>query len=66
MEKIVNDDLLSKMEMMLNDYFNTGETLKRGLPTVEYLANQLNFSANFLFSPKIAGFASISINYVIF
>lgn len=46
--KIVNDDLLSKMEMMLNDYFNTGETLKRGLPTVEYLANQLNFSANYL------------------
>lgn len=46
--KVVNNDLLSKMENFLNDYFNTTETLKSGLPTVEYLANQLNFSANYL------------------
>jgi AraC family transcriptional regulator, transcriptional activator of pobA len=46
--KIVNNDLLSKMENLLNDYFNNAETLKSGLPTVEYLANQLNFSANYL------------------
>ena len=46
--KTVNNDLLSKMENILDDYFNTTETLKSGLPTVEYLANQLNFSANYL------------------
>lgn len=46
--KTVNNDLLSKMENLLSDYFNTSETLKRGLPTVEYLANQLNYSANYL------------------
>lgn len=46
--KVVNNDLLSKMENLLNDYFNNTETLKNGLPTVEYLANQLHFSANYL------------------
>lgn len=46
--KVVNNDLLSNMENLLNDYFNTSETVKNGLPTVEYLANQLHFSANYL------------------
>ncbi|MFD2825256.1 helix-turn-helix domain-containing protein [Leeuwenhoekiella polynyae] len=46
--KTLNNDLLSKMEQLLKDYFDTAETLKRGVPTVEYLANQLNYSANYL------------------
>jgi len=46
--KAVTNDLLSKMENLLNNFFNNTETLKSGLPTVEYLANQLNFSANYL------------------
>ena len=46
--KAVNNDLLSKMENLLNDHFNNTETLESRLPTVEYLANQLNFSANYL------------------
>lgn len=46
--KTVNNDLLSKLENLLNDYFNNSETLKIGLPTVEYLANQLHFSGNYL------------------
>lgn len=46
--KAVNNDLLTKMENLLNDYFNNAETLKNGLPTVEYFANQLNYSANYL------------------
>ncbi|RZJ99804.1 MAG: AraC family transcriptional regulator, partial [Flavobacterium sp.] len=46
--KTVSNDLLSKVENLLNDYFNNTETLKDGLPTVEYLANRLNFSANYL------------------
>ncbi|PNW27269.1 helix-turn-helix domain-containing protein [Formosa algae] len=46
--KAVNSDLLSKMEALLNDYFNNTETLNSGLPTVKYLANQLNYSANYV------------------
>ena len=46
--KAVSNDLLSKMENLLNDYFNNTEPLKNGLPTVEYVANKLNFSANYL------------------
>ena len=46
--KAVNNDLLSKMERLLNDYFDNDETLKNGLPTVEYLAGKLNLSANYL------------------
>lgn len=46
--KAVNNDFLSKMEQLLNDYFNKEEALKNGLPTVEYLANQLNVSPHYL------------------
>ncbi|MDW7694655.1 helix-turn-helix transcriptional regulator [Flammeovirgaceae bacterium SG7u.111] len=46
--KAVNNNLLAKMEELLNDYFSNTETLNSGLPTVEYLANQLNYSANYL------------------
>lgn len=46
--KAVNNDLLSKMEALLNIYFSNTETLNCGLPTVEYLANQLNYSVNYL------------------
>jgi AraC-like DNA-binding protein len=46
--KTVNSDLLSRMENLLEDYFNTQETLKGGLPTVEFLASQLNLSPHYL------------------
>lgn len=46
--KAINNDLLSKLEQLLKGYFDNAETLTSGLPTVEYLANQLNFSANYL------------------
>lgn len=46
--KIANNDLLSKTEQILNAYFDNYETLKNGLITVEYLANKLNISANYL------------------
>ncbi|TWI94796.1 helix-turn-helix protein [Mucilaginibacter frigoritolerans] len=36
------------MEQLLNEYFDHEETLKNGLPTVEYLANQLNLSPHYL------------------
>lgn len=46
--KAVNHDVLSKMEQLLNDYFNREESLKIGPPTVEHLAAQLNLSPHYL------------------
>ncbi|MBT2619692.1 MULTISPECIES: helix-turn-helix domain-containing protein [Chryseobacterium] len=46
--KTVNSDLLSKMENLLEDYFNKQETLTGGLPTVEFLASKLNLSPHYL------------------
>lgn len=46
--KGVNNDLLSKMEMILEDYFNAEKTLTHGLPTVEFLASKLNLSPHYL------------------
>jgi AraC family transcriptional activator of pobA len=45
--KAVNHDLLSKMETELNTYFGDSAALK-GLPTVDYLAGQLNLSPHYL------------------
>lgn len=46
--KAVNNDLLSKMALLLNDYFGNDEPLKNGLPTVELLAGKLNLSPRYL------------------
>jgi AraC-like DNA-binding protein len=46
--KAVNNDLLGKLENLLNDYFNNETTLKDGLPTVQYLADQLAVSPHYL------------------
>lgn len=46
--KSVNNDLLSKMEQILNTYFSDSEVQRNGLITVEHLANKLNISANYL------------------
>ena len=46
--KAVNNDLLSKIEQLLNAYLDDAETQRNGLITVEYLANKLNISANCL------------------
>jgi len=46
--KAVNNDLLSKMEHLLNDYFEMESALNKGLPTVEYLAEQLHLSPRYL------------------
>lgn len=45
--KGVNNDLVTKMEKILDDYFDDGKSL-RGLPTVEYLASELNLTARYL------------------
>jgi len=46
--KAVNHELLSRMELLLEDYFDKAEPLKNGLLTVEYLASQLNLSPRYL------------------
>lgn len=46
--KAVNSDLLQKLEEILDDYFDKEQTLKLGLPTVQYLSAQLNISASYL------------------
>ncbi|MFS4470094.1 helix-turn-helix domain-containing protein [Chryseobacterium sp. T20] len=46
--KAVNNDLLTKMDVVLETYFNQQETLNKGLPTVEFLASTLNLSPHYL------------------
>lgn len=45
--KVVNNDLVTKMEKILDDYFKEEKSLQ-GLPTVEYLASELNLTARYL------------------
>lgn len=44
----VNKDVLVRFEALLEDYFMNGRAEKIGLPTVQYIANELNLSANYL------------------
>lgn len=46
--KKVNNDHLEKLENILNEYFNDDIAIRQGLPTVQYLAQQLNISASYL------------------
>lgn len=46
--KAVNHDLLTHLEQLLNDYFEKEKSLLSGLPTVEYLAENLNLSPRYL------------------
>jgi AraC family transcriptional regulator, transcriptional activator of pobA len=46
--KGANSDLLTKMESLLNDYFDKGKLLESGLPTVQYFAEKMNVSSNYL------------------
>lgn len=46
--KAVNHDVLTRMELLLNEYFDHKESLKKGPPSVEALASQLNLSPHYL------------------
>lgn len=46
--KAASHDLLTKMDQLLNNYLANEAALKSGLPTVEYLAGQLNVSPHYL------------------
>ena len=46
--KTISNDLLIKVEETLDNYLNNAETLKGGLPTVDFLASQINVSTHYL------------------
>ncbi|HEY2580842.1 MAG TPA: helix-turn-helix domain-containing protein [Mucilaginibacter sp.] len=46
--KSINHDLLTRLEMLLTNYFNEEKTNESGLPTVQYLGSMLNVSPGYL------------------
>jgi AraC-like DNA-binding protein len=46
--KITNHKILDRLENMLNEYFNSDDLIKKGLPTVQHIAEVLNVSPNYL------------------
>ncbi|WP_281227652.1 helix-turn-helix domain-containing protein [Flavobacterium aquiphilum] len=46
--KTISNDILIKVEETLDNYLNNAETLKRGLPTVDFLASEINVSSHYL------------------
>lgn len=46
--KVVNNDLLTKMETLLSGYFDTDKVFQSGLLTVEQLARELNVTPHYL------------------
>jgi len=46
--KAANNDLLQKLEEILDNYFNNEKSLREGIPTVQYLSEHLNISASYL------------------
>ncbi|WP_099465750.1 MULTISPECIES: helix-turn-helix domain-containing protein [Parabacteroides] len=45
--EIVNRDLLSRFENLLDDYFNSNKPQKLGLPSVAWCSGELHLSANY-------------------
>lgn len=46
--KVVNNDLLQKLEEILDGYFANEKSLSKGIPTVQYLSESLNVSPSYL------------------
>lgn len=44
----VTSHLLQQLEELLNTYFEKGEAVKQGMPTVQYLAERLNYTPSYL------------------
>lgn len=44
----MNHDLLSQLDELLNDYFDSGKVSELGLPGVQYLSDNLHISPNYL------------------
>ena len=46
--KMVSNDLLSKMELMLDEYLKSNKIIEEGLPSVQYFSDRLNVSSSYL------------------
>jgi AraC-like DNA-binding protein len=46
--KINNHEILARLEKQLEEYFNNDSIIKKGIPTVQYIAENLNVSPNYL------------------
>ncbi len=46
--KITNHKILNRLEDILTNYFNSDDLVKKGLPTVQFVADALNVSPNYL------------------
>lgn len=46
--KVLHNDLLQRVEDLLDDYFKNDYPISKGLPSVQYLAEQLNLSTSYL------------------
>lgn len=46
--KAVNNDLLQRLEEILNAYFDGEDSIRNGVPTVHFLAEKLNISPSYL------------------
>lgn len=46
--KVANHQILARLEQLLSAYFDDGSVVQKGLPTVQYVAEKLNVSPNYL------------------
>lgn len=46
--KITNHKILGRLEVLLTDYFKEDDLIEKGLPSVQYVAEALNVSPNYL------------------
>lgn len=45
--EVVNKDILTKLEHLVNDYFQSGTAQEMGLPSVKYFADKVHLSPNY-------------------
>jgi AraC family transcriptional activator of pobA len=48
--KISNHEILNKLEALLSSYFDSEDLIEKGLPSVQFIAENLNYSADYLSS----------------
>jgi len=46
--KIVNNKILTELESLLVEYFKDDSLIQKGMPTVQFIADSLNISPNYL------------------
>jgi len=46
--KITNHQILERLEQLLSDYFDNEDLITKGLPTVQYISDNLNLSPTYL------------------